>query len=124
MIDGKSFRKKVKLNYCYCLLCNSVNDLEQHHILKDVYFYEAKLKGVNERYNSSSNVVWLCRDCHINKAHQGSPHDFNDVALVKSRVRWAKKSGSINGYTFLELKEKLKNYEFYEKELDRLKTTV
>jgi hypothetical protein len=65
-------RNKVTLNYHYCILCGSKEKLEQHHILgKTLFKYNHKTHKFDSDYYSPKNIVWLCHDCHLNKAHQG-----------------------------------------------------
>lgn len=57
-----------------CVLCHKKDDLHIHHILK---------KSTHIKYIASSeNLITLCEDCHLNKAHPNNTH-FIDLDLAQ-----------------------------------------
>ena len=57
-----------------CVLCHKKDDLHVHHILK---------KSTHIKYIASpENLITLCEDCHLNKAHPNNTH-FIDFDLAQ-----------------------------------------
>ena len=60
-----------------CKLCNTVNTtknpLQIHHIIP--------ISKQLQNHANMCNLITLCSDCHINKAHNGDSHKLNE-ALV------------------------------------------
>ena len=56
---GKSSNRILNLGYKFCLLCETLENLEQHHI------------DGNYKNHTKNNLCWLCFTCHRKKSHYG-----------------------------------------------------
>lgn len=67
--------KKIKIGDKKCLLCNSTEKLERHHI------------DGNACNGKPENVAILCRNCHVKKAHVGRWWINEEVRDQLSRIK-------------------------------------
>ena len=88
-----------------CELCGVVCELTQHHLVPKV---KAKNKYKDIR-NDSSNIIWICRQCHDQLHSLWNENELRDLYSTKEKILaapemqkfidWRKKHPEYNGHS-------------------------